>query len=60
MLSKSVEVNMVEIECPHCEKDIQLDDGAFGLFECPHCEEDLHGIKKAFLTMRIIPGSRTF
>jgi len=31
---------MVEIECPHCEKDIQLDDGAFGLFECPHCEEE--------------------
>lgn len=31
---------MVEIECPHCEKDIQLDDGVFGLFECPHCEEE--------------------
>ena len=31
---------LVEIECPHCEEDIELDDDEFGLFECPHCEEE--------------------
>ena len=31
---------MVEIECPHCDEDIELDDGEFGLFECPYCEEE--------------------
>lgn len=29
---------MVVIECPHCGKEIEMDDGAFGLFECPYCE----------------------
>ena len=31
---------MVEIECPHCEEDIELDDGVFGIFECPECNEE--------------------
>ena len=31
---------MVEIECPHCDEDIELDDDEFGLFECPDCEEE--------------------
>jgi len=31
---------MVEIQCPHCEEDIELEDGAFGLFDCPHCDEE--------------------
>ena len=35
-----VEVNMVEIECPHCDEGIELDDDDFGLFECPHCDEE--------------------
>jgi DNA-directed RNA polymerase subunit RPC12/RpoP len=29
---------MVEILCPHCEKEIELDDDASGEFECPYCE----------------------
>ena len=29
---------MVEILCPHCEEEIELEDGASGDFECPHCE----------------------
>ena len=33
-------VSMVEIECPHCDEDIELDDDEFGLFECPYCEEE--------------------
>ena len=28
---------MVEILCPHCEKEIELDDDASGEFACPHC-----------------------
>ncbi|RJV00886.1 MAG: hypothetical protein DWC06_04250 [Candidatus Poseidoniales archaeon] len=32
--------NMVELQCPHCEKDIELDQGAFGLFDCPYCKEE--------------------
>ena len=31
---------MVEIQCPHCEEDVELEDGASGLFDCPHCDED--------------------
>jgi len=30
---------MVEILCPHCEEEIELEDGASGEFECPHCEK---------------------
>lgn len=26
---------MVELQCPHCNEDIELDDGDSGLFNCP-------------------------
>ena len=29
-----------EILCPHCDENIALEEGAFGLFECPHCDEE--------------------
>ncbi|MBJ62202.1 MAG: hypothetical protein CMB57_03020 [Euryarchaeota archaeon] len=29
---------MVEILCPHCGEEIELDDDASGDFECPYCE----------------------
>ena len=29
---------MVEILCPHCEKEVELDDDASGEFACPNCE----------------------
>ena len=29
---------MVEILCPHCEEDIELDDDAYGEFSCPYCD----------------------
>ena len=29
---------MVEILCPHCEEEIELDDDAYGEFTCPHCD----------------------
>ena len=31
---------MVEIQCPHCDKNVELEDGVFGLFDCPHCDEE--------------------
>ena len=29
---------MVEILCPHCDEEIELDDDASGEFACPYCE----------------------
>jgi len=29
-----------EVQCPHCDKGIELEDGVYGLFACPHCNED--------------------
>ena len=29
---------MTEIQCPHCEQDVELEDGAFGWYDCPHCD----------------------
>jgi hypothetical protein len=31
---------MIEIECPHCDEGIELEDDVFGLFDCPHCDEE--------------------
>ena len=29
---------MVQILCPHCEEEIELEDDASGEFACPHCD----------------------
>ena len=31
---------MVVMQCPHCSLEVELDDGASGLFDCPHCGEE--------------------
>lgn len=31
---------MVEILCPHCDEQIELDDDSSGVFACPHCEQE--------------------
>tara|TARA_B110001450_G_C17372837_1_gene380392 strand:- start:44 stop:475 length:432 start_codon:yes stop_codon:yes gene_type:complete len=31
---------MVVIQCPHCNLEVELDDGKSGLFDCPHCQEE--------------------
>jgi endogenous inhibitor of DNA gyrase (YacG/DUF329 family) len=31
---------MVVIQCPHCGEDVELEDGASGLFDCPYCNKD--------------------
>jgi len=33
-------IDMVEIQCPHCEEGIELENDVFGLFVCPHCDEE--------------------
>ncbi len=40
---------MVEILCPHCDEEIELDDDASGEFECPHCEGEFEwGVSSSF------------
>ena len=31
---------MVEIQCPHCDKNIELEDGISGMFDCPYCHNE--------------------
>ena len=31
---------MAIAQCPHCEKDIELEVGVAGLFDCPYCEQE--------------------
>ena len=41
--SYSLEVTrltMTIIQCPHCDGDVELPDGAVGLFDCPHCNNE--------------------
>ena len=33
---------MIEIQCPHCDEDIELEDDVFGLFDCPHCDKEFN------------------
>ena len=42
-------MNMVEIKCPHCNKDIELDGGESGLFECPYCDEEFNWEEKKIM-----------
>jgi len=31
---------MVEVGCPHCDENVELEDDVFGLFDCPHCDKE--------------------
>lgn len=31
---------MIEIECPYCKGDIELDNDDSGLFRCPYCDHE--------------------
>ena len=39
---------MVEIQCPHCDEEIELENNLFGTFQCPHCENDFEWEDKSF------------
>jgi len=33
-------ITMVDIQCPHCDDDVEVSDGKYGLLDCPHCDEE--------------------
>tara|TARA_B110000902_G_scaffold7752_1_gene9272 strand:- start:243 stop:635 length:393 start_codon:yes stop_codon:yes gene_type:complete len=35
---------MVETQCPHCEEDVELEDGGSRIFDCPHCNNEFESI----------------
>ena len=39
-MSMSSFTTMVEIQCPHCDKNIELEDGISGMFDCPYCHNE--------------------
>ena len=52
---------MVKLQCPHCDEDIELDDGDSGMFNCPYCSEEFYWKSRrpgklvtVFLTISII------
>ena len=52
---------MVELQCPHCDEDIELDDGDSGLFNCPYCDKEFYWKSRrpgklvtVFLTISVI------
>ena len=52
---------MVDLQCPHCDEDIELEDGDSGLFNCPYCSEEFYWKSRrpgklvtVFLTISII------
>ena len=52
---------MVDLQCPHCGEDIELEDGDSGLFNCPYCNEEFYWKSRrpgklvtVFLTISII------
>ena len=52
---------MVELQCPHCNEDVELDDGDSGLFNCPYCDKEFYWKSRrpgklvtVFLTISII------
>ena len=50
---------MVEILCPHCEEEIELDDDAYGEFTCPYCDGEFEWGEepKSKSKARVSPGS---
>jgi endogenous inhibitor of DNA gyrase (YacG/DUF329 family) len=39
---------MVEIQCPHCGGEVELENNISGTFQCPHCENDFEWEDKSF------------
>ena len=54
---------MVLIQCPHCNLEVELDNGASGLFDCPHCGKEFefdafeHILENAIIQRKQIHGS---
>ena len=54
---------MVVAQCPHCSLEVELDNGASGLFDCPHCGKEFefdafeHILENAIIQSKQIQGS---
>ena len=31
---------MIRLQCPHCDKEVELEEAVFGLFDCPYCNKE--------------------
>ena len=31
---------MEPLQCPHCQNEIEIEQGSYGTFECPHCAKE--------------------
>ena len=48
---------MVVIQCPHCGEDVELEDGASGLFVCPYFKNEFEYEGEAkTITISLRPG----
>lgn len=53
---------MVEVQCPHCVDDVELENDAFGLFECPYCDEEFeyyHESSNDLSTIQTLPETNS-
>ena len=49
---------MVVIQCPHCGEDVELQDGASGLFDCPYCNNEFEFEDETnIINISLRPGS---
>ena len=51
---------MVVIQCPHCEEDIELDDGASGFFDCPYCDNEISFSANELVAPNLFARSQLF
>ena len=50
---------MVEILCPHCEEEIELDDDAYGEFSCPYCDGEFEWGEEPKSKVRVSSSSES-
>jgi len=51
---------MVEIQCPHCDAVVELEDGVSGTFSCLNCESSIEWGNTVNTTMRTPRGTIIF
>ena len=48
---------MAVIQCPHCGKNVELEDGSSRLFDCPYCKNEFEFEDEAkTITISLRPG----
>jgi len=51
---------MIEIQCPHCDAVVELEDGVSGTFSCLNCESSIEWGNTVNTTMRTPRGTIIF